>query len=1666
MVKYINLHAHSEFSLLDGVGDVKKHFKKTIESGHSGCCITDHGSYASAYYLDTIFKNQTKDKDIKLVNGLHKVVRGSEIYIYYDLDQKELLRLADEGDPEQVLELLNRISMGHRYSSLFSKNKTLINVDNTESVEQDLMGNKSVKEKIGNDLINAIEELGINNDTYKLITDFAAKMVRCRSNKYGHLTLLVQNLAGHHNMCRIISESHEPGNFYTRPRFPLSKLKEYSDGLLATTGCFIGIIPSAIFNNSGKEKELLEYFLNIFGNRMFIEIHLADVSYKFENGQHYKYSEENPQQIINKRMMELAEEYSMMDRIYIAQDSHMPNKEDKIIQDLIIKSDGTNKNGWHFKDSYYIKNVEEMWADYKKIMNNEDRVLFEKLCNNTMNALAIIDDFLIPTSDHLVDFDYKKHWTNDPRVPKNMSDDLESIVSLYRGDFTEVNAELTLKNEQDNLKAEVIIEQLLSNSAAKSNYEYQKVMKEVSRSYAVKTLLKTIIRNNKFDILDPKYHLRLMFEIETIVLNGYCDFQNYFMTIEMFSRVLYLSGEIRGPGRGSAAGSLLAFGLDITDIDPIVENLSFGRFMSKERVGGFDCQFAGGNIPLADYMKANINNVSVLEYQDNLIALNSTMNLDKIEFDWLYHNPIIIKYVMEQEDGAFESSGLKFAQHLNKSLSVTNMKTIAGSRPDIDYDSSNRELLCRFLTLLFGKKHVALVGTYGSLKIKGAIKMIYSVKFNELSLSINNLQKQNKELKHIKESISDASMTAENIDRLSKLTGTNVTENELEFYYKSGIDSEIFQRDEAIIKLTTEVQLYSPERSNIVTKMFDKVKLSEEELALEENTVLGLYIERNDEIKKFFETSPIATLLTTVTSSKTHYGIHAGGVLLSKEPITDWMPCFYSDDKEMYVTQLDKYMVENYGFDKMDILGLITLEEIRETLKLVKANHGVDLRSRLRELATTENEEVNKAFLDLNLDRIFQFGTAAPIQFIRKISSFKRNYGPMITSLLRPGPMGSGFHTSAVKRINGENYEKSHPIIEDVLSRTHGLIVYQEQVMALAQKVGGFNEYESDVIRRGMGKKDFAKLEKFKVRFIENGGELIGKDEAKLLWDQLAKFAEYGFNESHAVAYASLSYAQMWLKLNYFQEWLTPVLSSLAKKNGQKEKSLLNALLIKNARLIRPININKSSNMFTLADGFIYKPLIQIKGISESSLNLLMENRPFMTYMDFINYHMKSKQLNKTQLKNLVKTGCLDSLEGKEELGDLIDQYRKTITVSKEDVINNVLEFRRFLIFLFTVKICNQKTNNINEEFAFGNKKVAADYEEFLEINHMSLSRDFVTLNGSIDSKIEDAYPNWKRDNGYKGVAELSEELAEAERMLDVLNSEIMSIQSVHGETLNQKCQRIVFLSKTLLDNYNAVSLLTDLVSDNINNAELVGYILDSIAIFYSDLYSKKAFIFSLQSFLTSDAKRLLGRISKGKVSLDNKISLNLKEITLLRMICNIINYGTLAISFYKKAPDHLMLNRAIAIIQDLHIRKENVDFWKKHMRVFSVGDIMSNTLYPVDDDLHMAAEVSDLLSREHNIYGMVLMPEIKKDFDREFIRNGQVKYMINFRILDGSIVNVTIFDADTMMVSETENIRSHLKNSKEKYNLIMIKGKFTCGSRLDRFNFVASRGSNSVIIM
>jgi DNA polymerase III alpha subunit len=615
MVKFINLHAHSELSILDGVGDVKKHFKKTLESGHCGCCITDHGSYASAFYLDTIYKNQTKDKDIKLTNGLHKVVRGSEIYIYYDIDQKEVLRLLMENDSEGLIAYLHEISTSFRYTALFCKPKVLISNSSDEILEQDLMGNKSVKEKIGNDLIGALEEFGINEETTKMTHALALKMVRCNSNKYGHITLLAQNLKGHHNLCKIVSESHLPENFYTRPRFPLSKLLERSEGLLATTGCFIGIIPTAIFKQSGKEKELLQYFLSIFGERFFIEIHLADVSYKFDNGTHYQYTDINPQRVINDRMIELSKEFGMTDRIYIAQDSHMPNKEDKIIQDLIIKSDEHNKNGWHFKDAYFIKTVEEMWVDFKKIMGSEDREFFEKLCNNTMNALDLIEDFKIPVQEHLAEFDYTKHWANNPRVPKTTSNDLNSIISLYKQDFTEINEEETAKNVLLIKESEELIQKLIELPELKNDYYSQKVIKEIPRSFAIMTMFKTIARNKKIDLLNPVYARRLMFEIDTIVLNGFCDFQNYFMTIEMFSRVLILSDELRGPGRGSAAGSLLAFVLDITDIDPIVENLLFGRFLSKERVGGFDCQFVGAVKDLNSYTKEQSVHIDLLTMQ-------------------------------------------------------------------------------------------------------------------------------------------------------------------------------------------------------------------------------------------------------------------------------------------------------------------------------------------------------------------------------------------------------------------------------------------------------------------------------------------------------------------------------------------------------------------------------------------------------------------------------------------------------------------------------------------------------------------------------------------------------------------------------------------------------------------------------------------------------------------------------------------------------------------------------------------------------------------------------------------------------------------------------------------------------------------------------------------
>jgi len=270
-------------------------------------------------------------------------------------------------------------------------------------------------------------------------------------------------------------------------------------------------------------------------------------------------------------------------------------------------------------------------------------------------------------------------------------------------------------------------------------------------------------------------------------------------------------------------------------------------------------------------------------------------------------------------------------------------------------------------------------------------------------------------------------------------------------------------------------------------------------------------------------------------------GTHACGVIITPDDITNYVPVATAKDSEMNVTQFDNSVVEDAGLLKMDFLGLKTLTLIKDTVKIVKARHGVDL---VPDDFPLDDEVTYELFQRGETVGIFQYESAGMQKYMRELKPTVFADLIAMNALYRPGPLE--YIPSFIRRKHGQE-EITYDIeaSKEFLEETYGITVYQEQVMRLSQSLAGFTKGEADVLRKAMGKKVLSLLEQLKPKFLD-GCEANGHDRkvAERVWKDWEAFASYAFNKSHSTCYAWIAYQTAYLKAHYPAEYMAAVLSN------------------------------------------------------------------------------------------------------------------------------------------------------------------------------------------------------------------------------------------------------------------------------------------------------------------------------------------------------------------------------------------------------------------------------------------------------------------------------------------------------------------------------------------
>lgn len=411
-------------------------------------------------------------------------------------------------------------------------------------------------------------------------------------------------------------------------------------------------------------------------------------------------------------------------------------------------------------------------------------------------------------------------------------------------------------------------------------------------------------------------------------------------------------------------------------------------------------------------------------------------------------------------------------------------------------------------------------------------------------------------------------------------------------------------------------------------------------------------------------------------------GAHAAGIVISNEPLMDYVPLIRDSKEGFMVTQYDMQDCGELGLLKLDMLGLKTLDLIHKTIELIKERHGVTLDFHNFPAWDNQDPASYQTIASGKFVSCFQYDSAGIRGAAKALMPVNFDHLMALNALYRPGPMKKvGGQPSVMEQYFERRHGRQapdtwHPELDNIFKETYGLPLYQEEVMAMTQVIAGFNDQEADEYRAAIGKKDAVKFKAAQVKFKERGLG-IGRDE-KLMDSLIAKlegFARYGWNIGHSAAYSYISFVTAYLETHYALEYYTELLNVNLDDND-KLKVLLSSIIQKGVKLLPP-HINHSGPMFQTDGTSIYMGLYSVRQLGESALEGIMADRtangPYTDYVDFCLRMTTHSRVNKLVKENLVKAGAFawDKSYGQKTKVDNTELIQKIINKFKDKIPPN-----------------------------------------------------------------------------------------------------------------------------------------------------------------------------------------------------------------------------------------------------------------------------------------------------------------------------------------------------------------------------------------------------------
>jgi len=641
-------------------------------------------------------------------------------------------------------------------------------------------------------------------------------------------------------------------------------------------------------------------------------------------------------------------------------------------------------------------------------------------------------------------------------------------------------------------------------------------------------------------------------------------------------------------------------------------------------------------------------------------------------------------------------------------------------------------------------------------------------------------------------------------------------------------------------------------------------------------------IRNNKKVEKLIELS------LKVEGLNRNMATHAAGVVIAGENLSEQVPLYKDHSANLILpsTQFDMHSSENAGLVKFDILGLTALTVISKTIKML------NLRKIKLDISKIDLQDQNifKLLSTGETTGLFQLESTGVRTTLRQMKPTEFNDIVALVALYRPGPM-SNIPTYNECKNGQRTPDYIHETLEKILKPTYGIIIYQEQVMQIAQTLAGFTAGEADILRRAMGKKKRAELEKQKEKFIsgalKNG---IKKDVANYVFTKIEPFADYGFNKSHAVAYALIAFQTAYLKTYHKEEFIAASMSTTLT-NTSKLREYVEELKRLKVDVIRP-SVNNCFADFKADMNKIFYGLGAIKSVGFDAISNIVNEREkngkFKTFTDFIN-RMNPQNVNKLQLEGLVKAGAFDEIDpNRKKLFEAIPKIIQTIKSKYDEKVSNQTN-----LFNDTNTIENEtfefkeikpwtKKELLSEEFAslgfYISDHPLNEYKEFFTQLKIESYKDFVDGNKS-DALVAGTIMSIQEKKSAKGnsyaIVKFSDNKSEFEiflfsdlfssnrEKLKESNSFILTLhkeKSIDTSTLNRvNIRKIVDLSVLVNKPYESVSIelnnkeklqeLNELLKSN-GDTKINVILSDSNKNYYFELEKSRKFDFSLFSLI------------------------------------------------------------------------------------------------------------------------------------------------------------------------------------------------------------------------